>query len=289
MNSDPEFDIRLIILPPGYCNYRCPFCHEEGVTEARKTRSNPHIDPCEFQDLVLWLQKLGLRGVTVSGGEPLMQFEVVVPILRELPSMPVTVLTNGTWLSKLVPHIYELEQIYWRVNINFPSFNRHIFHQLTGQWRTDPQNIISQLPAALNARAEVNFNCVVCPGKNDNANSLISYIKNASYLGVANVRFLLQPSTSIQEKECLKDILKFPKDPKSRRGGRINSYKNFDQIGIELVQCESNTTPDIGTGTADIYLTTRRTVKLGFWGKERFFNDFENLSAIISRYFRSAH
>lgn len=281
-----EFNLRLIVLPRGYCNYRCPFCHEEGVHNARKTHYKNHIDPQDFHKLVLWLQTLGMNGVIISGGEPLMQTDTVVSILQRLPALPITVNTNGTWLSKLIPHVYELNQLSWKVNINFPSFDQILFHQLTGQKRIKPYDILSQLTPAIDAGIIANFNCVINIGKNDNGCFLNSYIYTALKYRVSNVRLILQPDSSVDDEFRLKEILKFPRSSVSERGGRVQSYKLPSGMGVELVRCESDPTEKINSGKADIYLTTRQTVKLGLWGREKFFRDFKHLQLLILKYFK---
>jgi molybdenum cofactor biosynthesis enzyme MoaA len=285
MNTQSEFDIRVVLSPPGYCNYRCPFCHQEGIPDARRSRHSYMIEPHEFKDLVLWLKGLGLRGVTLSGAEPLMQVQEIAQLLDKLPPTPITIVTNGRLLSEIFPIVNKWQQCPWRVNINFPSFERNLFYRLTGQTKTGPETILSQLSSAVDMGIEVNLNCVLCPGDNDDANALNSYVDNAKHHHVSFVRFLFQTVASSLDEERVMNALKLPTRFEYRRGGRIKRFSISHQTGIEFVHCESGVTPDINSQRADIYLTTRRTVKLGLLGEEHAFDNLEKLRSIISGYF----
>lgn len=285
MNHNSKFNLRLIFLPPGYCNYHCTFCHHEGYSVDRKAYRMSHLDPEKFRDLVLWLQTLGLYGITISGGEPLMQTELVISLLRELPPLPIKVNTNGRWLSKLIPHISVLKQFSWRVYVNIPSVDQILFHQLTGQSKTKPSDILSQVPDLLNTGSAVYLNCVICPGMNDMPELLNSYMNTALQYKVSGVRFVLQPKTPISQEDYLRNVLKIPKENSVSRGGRTKSYELPYGINMKLVRCEDNPTENIDSGRADIFITTKQTVKLGLWREEMYFKDFNHLQTVILRYF----
>lgn len=281
--SGLSFDLRLIFLPPGYCNYQCPFCHEEGVIAARRSTTGPPFPPREVCDLVLWLKPSGLRGVTFSGGEPLLWVDALVAIAEELPPLPLTIVTNGTRLSTLASHVERLPQFKWRLNINFPSFDPLLFSALTGQSRFKPTHILAALPALLRLGVEVNFNCVLCPGQNDDPEVIGSFAAKALRLGVSNVRFLLQSGTEVLSGKAEFTFPPFGYTPSVRRGGRIMRYDLRGGRSIEVVRCESELPPngDPYPGQADIYVTTRRTVKFGLRGSEHYFTGFESLRGLL--------
>lgn len=284
MNAEGQFDIRLIMLPPGYCNYRCTFCHQEGLADVRRRQAPQALAPEELTDLVLSLLPCGLAGITVSGGEPLLQTKLVIAFLRTLPPLPVTIVSNGTLLSRFLPHALQCPQISWRFNINLPSFDPTVFRILTGQCHIEPSRIVSQVQSAVGHGFEVNLSCVLCPPRNDSSESLRSYIMHASKNGVSNVRFLVQPNADLHG--YLDSALNLGTPLSVRRAGRVRRYQWHTDLGIEIVQCENPEVERSGLDVGDIYLTTRRTVKLGLWGEETPFTDLDHLRTLVGRYLR---
>ncbi len=80
------------------CPLRCPFCH------------NPNLQPVQGESLTTWAETIAflkertkrLDGVVFSGGEPLMQSELI-PMIREVKALgfKVAVHTSGVYDEKL--------------------------------------------------------------------------------------------------------------------------------------------------------------------------------------------
>jgi len=87
----------------------------------------------EIARIVRIAVNLGVRGIKITGGEPLMRRDIV-DIVGQTSSIPgltdVSMTTNGTFLEPLA---YELhENGLKRVNISLPTLNKEDFHKLTG-------------------------------------------------------------------------------------------------------------------------------------------------------------
>jgi pyruvate-formate lyase-activating enzyme len=280
VSSTEAFDLRLVYLPRGYCNYRCSFCHEEGVPSARQTTRALEFDALLIRRAVAYLQQHGMAGVTISGGEPLLALSNVIEVATAIPTIPLTIVTNGTRLRRLTPYLPALGLKRLRINLNVPTFNCELFRQITGQHRHRPVAIADEAQALINAGVEVNVNCVVCDGVNDKPDQVTHYLHNACHDGFLGVRFLTEcPAVKIRVVEALRRLSIYPQ--RTRRGGRVISFGTYQSCSVELVMCqargEANVTVD--QGRADLYMTARGSVKLGLWGPEVPFSDWESLKS----------
>ena len=89
-------DLRLILTKS--CNYRCTFCHQEGVAhELAQVLDNQ--DYLFLYDIVQKRQQI--EGVTLTGGEPLM-YNQILPLSKMLHDhgAKITMVTNGSLLDK---------------------------------------------------------------------------------------------------------------------------------------------------------------------------------------------
>lgn len=89
---------RLRLLITDVCNYRCTYCHNEGQFGRGNFISIPIVE-----QLAEWLasEKVLIRSITISGGEPSLHPELlkIVKILRQVTTN-VSLVTNGETLSR---------------------------------------------------------------------------------------------------------------------------------------------------------------------------------------------
>ncbi len=279
------FDLRLIFISKGYCNYRCTFCHEEGVSNARTTSRFFDFDSQELRKLVDWLRPLGLDGVSFSGGEPLLRIKKVVEVANALGDFPLTLLTNGARLSHIRPYIEKLGTRTLRVNINLPSFENSLFWRLTGQSRYDPLIVLGSVPYLTQAGIEVNVCCVLCPGENDSPEALVNYVSRAERYEIANIRFIVQGNDP-EKHEAILNALAVGGVIEERRGGRVRRYKYRKHCNVEIVSCEipKHNGHDFKVNSKDIYLSETGSVKFGLFGREHFFSGWRDLHLKVTSY-----
>ncbi len=88
-------EVACIVFTSG-CNFRCPFCHNSGLLSGEA-----QIDTDE---IFSYLKKRGgvLDGVVITGGEPLMQADIV-DFIKEIRSMgyKIKLDTNGSYPDRL--------------------------------------------------------------------------------------------------------------------------------------------------------------------------------------------
>ncbi|MEA2004220.1 MAG: anaerobic ribonucleoside-triphosphate reductase activating protein [archaeon] len=102
-NSFIDWDgmITSIIFLPG-CNFRCPFCHNHELVSGWEKLEDKKVDPSHvlemLSDNAQWID-----GLTVTGGEPLLQMGALVPFLKKVKKTGVKVKldTNGSDPSSL--------------------------------------------------------------------------------------------------------------------------------------------------------------------------------------------
>lgn len=289
MINDNGFNLRLIFLPPGYCNYHCRFCHLEGLSADQGKLRGQDFDSEQIKELTEWLKPIGLDGVTMSGGEPLLSLDNVLDIAARLLPLPLTLVTNGTRLRSLINRWDRLNGRPLSINLNMPTFEIRLFQKLTGQERFSPSQILEAARALVSLGAEVNLNCVVCPGYNDSPQMLRDFVQCVDKLGFNSSRFLVQNEAS---KQAVLKALQLWFGPsfswKLRRGGRILTLIRKGFCSVEVVTChreahsEKKTIQEAG---ADLYLSARNSVKLGLSGKEIFFADWTEFQSILTSHF----
>jgi cyclic pyranopterin phosphate synthase len=141
----PLLNLRVAVTRK--CNLRCSYCHGEG--EQKSEYSNGEMTADEITRVIRIAATLGVKGMKLTGGEPLMRGDIVkivkkVAATRGLTDLSMT--TNGTLLSHLARDLRKAGLK--RVNISLPTLDREIFFKLTGG---EVQDAVSGVKAAIAA------------------------------------------------------------------------------------------------------------------------------------------
>ena len=106
-NSFVDWDgmITSIIFLPR-CNFRCPFCHNKELVSDWKSLDDRRVDSRDVID-VLRKNKEWIDGLTVTGGEPTLHVDALIPFLETVrkTGIKIKIDTNGanpSALKKLV-------------------------------------------------------------------------------------------------------------------------------------------------------------------------------------------
>lgn len=160
----PLLNLRVAVTRK--CNLRCSYCHGEG--EQRTEYSNNEMTAEEITRVIRIAVSLGVKGMKLTGGEPLMRVDIVkivekVAAIRGLDDLSMT--TNGTLLSHLASDLRKAGLK--RVNISLPTLDREIFHKLTGG---EVQDAVSGVKAAVAAGFRpVKLNMLLLRGVNNSS------------------------------------------------------------------------------------------------------------------------
>jgi len=111
------------------CNFKCFYCHHEGEDYA----SGNEMLPEEIERIVRVAASLGIYGIKLTGGEPLIRSDIVEIVQRisHIPGIKDTSMTtNGYLLAEHAKHLKEAGLR--RVNVSLDTLNPEKFKAITG-------------------------------------------------------------------------------------------------------------------------------------------------------------
>ncbi|AJI78693.1 GTP 3',8-cyclase MoaA [Corynebacterium singulare] len=154
------------------CNLRCTYCMPADGVEWMPTAQTLR-DEETIRLIRLGVEKLGIRQVRFTGGEPLLRhsLEEIIAATKDVrtdegvaPSTALT--TNGLGLDKRLPGLQRAGLD--RVNISLDTLDRELYARLTRRDRLP--DVVRSIDAALSAGMDpVKINAVIMPGVNESA------------------------------------------------------------------------------------------------------------------------
>ncbi|MCI0417430.1 GTP 3',8-cyclase MoaA [bacterium] len=155
-------DLRISVTDR--CNYRCVYCMPSHV----EWLPRPQILSFEeIETLARLFVKLGVDGIRLTGGEPLVRRDL--PLLASRLSkieglQDLSLTTNGYYLPQLARDLYEAGVR--RINISLDTLDPKKFRDITGNDSFD--RVIQGIEAARSTGfAPIKINCVAIRGFND--------------------------------------------------------------------------------------------------------------------------
>ena len=119
---------KVRVLVANYCNYKCPFCHNEGQDKAT-TKERMSLQ--SFKRLVDVLSDQPISEFNISGGEPFLNEDIVDMILYINDNLDCDI-SCATNLSLIKPeHINALSRTRIKFNIQFPFATAEAFKRST--------------------------------------------------------------------------------------------------------------------------------------------------------------
>lgn len=155
MNNTIYWD-KLRVLVTNSCNYRCPFCHNEGQDKVAK---GYFMDLDMFKTLIDFIKDSGLSEITFSGGEPFLNDKIVdmLEYTAENTNCEISCATNLSLITK--EQINRLSHIPLKFNIQFPFADDIKFRKSTCNGNIS--HILSNIRIVQNAGIGIGLNCVV--------------------------------------------------------------------------------------------------------------------------------
>ena len=176
--------VACIVFTPG-CNFKCPFCHNAALV----THINPE-DKMDPNDILSYLnsRKGLLEGVSITGGEPLMQ-KGIKDFIRQVKDMgySVKVDTNGTYPELLMELVNENLVDYVAMDI---KNNKENYAKTAGVDSVDLQNIQKSISFLLEGRVDYEFRTTVVDGYHtvDTIADIAEWIKGAKKYYLQNFK-----------------------------------------------------------------------------------------------------
>lgn len=170
MIKERTFWNKLRILVTNKCNYRCPFCHNEGQDKDGKADVLSLNDFVRFIDVV---KEQDISELHFSGGEPFLN-NLLVDMIEYVDQNTTWGIGCATNLSKITEEqIIRLSKTRVKFNIQFPFANSYKFRKSTGNG--DYQHIINQITKVQDVGIRIGLNSVVQSGNLEDVKSLISF------------------------------------------------------------------------------------------------------------------
>lgn len=182
----------LRILLTEKCNFKCFFCHSEGLNdEANYEKKSKE----EIADKILEAMTLGYNDITFTGGEPLLRLDDTIYLLdfcNRLQNPPdITIVTNADLINdKLITAVKKYNGKF-KFNISMHSMEPKLYSDIIVNHGIEKfDKIIKNIKKVTENNITVKLNMVILKGYNTGRKSLIKYLDMAHMLNVTTVKFL---------------------------------------------------------------------------------------------------
>lgn len=144
------------VLVANKCNYRCPFCHNEG--QEKQTKADLMLLD-DFKKLVDLLATEDIEELNISGGEPFVN-KHIVDMIEYADSHLTCDISCATNLSSIhSEQIERLAKTRIKFNIQFPFVTEKAFQESTGNGKL--ADILQNIQLVRNANIRIGLNTVV--------------------------------------------------------------------------------------------------------------------------------
>lgn len=171
------------------CNFKCPFCHNEGLEKCFETDS---FSAPKLIGLLKLAVQSGFTDLTFTGGEPLLERDRFFSILEALTEMEIfphiTLVTNGYFLDEVT--IRRLTD--WngplKIHVSLHGPDEESFSRATHTNAACFRTVIGHIRQAVAANLFVKINCVILKGINHDR--IRECIELAHQLGAKSIKLL---------------------------------------------------------------------------------------------------
>ncbi|MEA3448151.1 MAG: radical SAM protein [Bacteroidota bacterium] len=176
------------------CNYRCFFCHEEGLDMKAGWKSKSEA---EVYALILRAIARGYNDITFTGGEPLIKYKEIINILNRLnqehfqPDISIT--TNAQLINDDIVKAVEAYKGKVKFNVSLHHTNPEKYLKITNPKRQDKEHfekIKQNIRLLTENEIFTKLNFVVLKGLNTDIEDLHDIIDTAVKLNVKTIKFL---------------------------------------------------------------------------------------------------
>lgn len=189
-----ERELRLLLTQK--CNFKCGFCHKEGVIETKKEILNASDYVWVYDLLKKWY---GWNTISITGGEPLCRTDLNEILVKLYNSgAKITLITNGSILSQNIKICKWLEKL----TVSVHTTNNDQYQKVIGV-PFNFSNLVNNLKLVRKYYPKINirFNATLVKGINSSENEILRIIKLAKKLE-ASIKFIeLLPNTEEDERK----------------------------------------------------------------------------------------
>lgn len=229
----PVTNLRISLTPR--CNLRCIYCHAEGEVEPDGEMSLE-----EIREILRVAEKIGIRSVKFTGGEPLLRRDILDIVRAVPPGIESSLTTNGTLLADLAQGLKDVGLS--RVNVSLDTLRPERYREIAG--RDLLPKVLEGIRAAIDAGlTPVKLNMVLLKGINeDEIDDFLAFVRE-------DKNIILQVIELMEFNECHmhgdvdrleKEIAEHSKEILTRRMHHRKKYC-LDGAEVEVVRPLHNT------------------------------------------------
>lgn len=175
--------VRFVLFLSG-CPLRCQYCHNPDTWDIRNGQEMDSSEILEKIKSVAQFLKIAKGGVTISGGEPFLQPEFMLEILKGCKQMGLhtAVDTSGFLVNKLSQEILDNTNLFL---LDIKAFDPEIYKEVTG---VELHPTLKFLDKTREADKKVWVRYVLVPGLTDNLKMIENLAKHLG--GYSNVEYV---------------------------------------------------------------------------------------------------
>lgn len=200
--------IRLLVT--NGCNYRCPFCHNEGQ---KKNGQSGMMSVESFKQLIRYIEGQELSEINFSGGEPFLHKDIVDMIVyaNDHIECDISCATNLSLITD--EQIAALSKTRVKFNIQFPFVSDNDFTKSTGTGKLC--KILNRIEAVKSAGIKIGLNTVIQSPNTDPIEQMIRFalqnelpLKLLPQIGLEGSQLFLDNIQPILERYALQFVNK---------------------------------------------------------------------------------
>lgn len=176
------------------CNYRCFFCHEEGMDMNARRESANFEEMCE---LLLKMRDLNYQDLTFTGGEPLVAKNDLIKYMNFMEANnytpDLTIVTNGYLIDKVLIERIKIYKGEFKFNFSMHSVDKESYFQIVNPKNGDIDSfdkVLKNIDLIRESGIKLKMNFVLLNGLNSSPDYIKRILEFANEKGAYCVKFL---------------------------------------------------------------------------------------------------
>lgn len=177
------------------CNYKCFFCHEEGMDMSDKRKKEKNIE--DMYKISLEAMKNGFYDITFTGGEPLIKKNMIIEILNRYNKLSikpdVTIVTNGVLVDDELLKAIKKYQGRFKFNFSMHHTQKKKYLDIVLPKDNNDNNfdiVCQNIQKIVDNGIHIKLNFVLLNGLNTSREDLINILDFGEKYKVGGIKFL---------------------------------------------------------------------------------------------------
>lgn len=176
------------------CNYRCFFCHEEGMDMSKSRGISDFNEMC---NLLLKMKELNYQDLTFTGGEPLVAKRDLIrymDFMEENDYTPdLTIVTNGYLIDDILIERIKIYKGEFKFNFSMHSVDEKSYYDIVNPYNNDTMafhKVVENIKSIKENNIKLKMNFVILNGINSSPEYIEKILDFAHTHGAYCVKFL---------------------------------------------------------------------------------------------------